>query len=148
MEKEVLKFVEEIFAKMGESPVVENSKKFGTFYINVKNLSDKGLYIGRDGSILKAFQFIVNVYAHKLDRNFPTITLDIDGYKAKQFERLKTIALDAALKAKRLREPVELRPMSSQARRIIHLTLKNYPDIWTHSIGKEPRRRVIVDIKK
>ena len=148
MEKEVLKFVEEIFSKMGESPVVENSKKFGTFYINVKNLSDKGLYIGRDGSILKAFQFIVNVYAHKLDRNFPTITLDIDGYKAKQFERLKTIALDAALKAKRLREPVELRPMSSQARRIIHLTLKNYPDIWTHSVGKEPRRRVIVDIKK
>jgi len=66
----------------------------------------------------------VNVYAHKLDRNFPTITLDIDGYKAKHFEKLKTIALDAALKAKRLREPVELRPMSSQARRIIHLTLK------------------------
>ncbi|MBP8613173.1 MAG: KH domain-containing protein [Candidatus Atribacteria bacterium] len=148
MEKEVLRFVEEIFVKMGESPVIENSKKFGTFYINVKNLSDKGLFIGRDGSILKAFQFIVNVYAHKLDRNFPTITLDIDGYKAKHFEKLKTIALDAALKAKRLREPVELRPMSSQARRIIHLTLKNYPDIWTHSVGKEPRRRVIVDIKK
>ena len=50
MEKEVLRFVEEIFVKMGESPVIENSKKFGTFYINVKNLSDKGLF---DGSAFK-----------------------------------------------------------------------------------------------
>ncbi|PMP81211.1 MAG: hypothetical protein C0175_05845 [Caldisericum exile] len=144
----VVDFVKNIFEKLGESPQIEAGKKFGGYYVNVRNLSDKGHYIGYDGTVLRAIQFIVNVYAHKVDKNFPTVILDIDGYKGKQYERLKTIAIEAALKAKRLREPVELRPMSAQARRIIHLTLKNYHDIWTHSVGKEPRRRVIVDIKK
>ena len=148
MEKEVINFIKTMFHSISENPFVESGKKFGGYYINLTNLSDKGLFIGKDGTVLRAIQFIINVYAHKLDKNFPTIILDIDGYKAKQYERLKTIAIEAALKAKRLREPVELKPMSAQARRIIHLTLKNYPDIWTHSVGKEPRRRVIVDIKK
>jgi len=148
MEKEVINFIKAIFNSISENPFIESGKKFGGYYINLTNLSDKGLFIGKDGTVLRAIQFIINVYAHKLDKNFPTIILDIDGYKAKQYERLKTIAIEAALKAKRLREPVELKPMSAQARRIIHLTLKNYPDIWTHSVGKEPRRRVIVDIKK
>ncbi|MEF3245275.1 MAG: hypothetical protein K6343_04755 [Caldisericaceae bacterium] len=148
MEKEIVDFIKDIFETIGETPTVEVKKKFGGLYLNLSNLSNKALYIGKEGSVLRSLQYVVNVYAHKIDRNLGTIILDIDGYKDKQFEHLKTMAIDAALKAKMLKGPVELKPMSAQARRIIHITLKNYPDIWTHSVGKEPRRRVIVDIKK
>lgn len=148
MEKEIVDFIKDIFETIGETPTVAVKKKFGGLYLNLSNLSNKALYIGKEGSVLRSLQYVVNVYAHKIDRNLGTIILDIDGYKDKQFEHLKTMAIDAALKAKMLKGPVELKPMSAQARRIIHITLKNYPDIWTHSVGKEPRRRVIVDIKK
>ena len=148
MEKELMEFLKAIFKTLYENPEIETGKKFGGYYINIKKLKDRDIFIGKNGTVLRAMQFILNVYAHKIDKDFPTVILDIDGYKERQYERLKTIAIEAALKAKRLREPVELRPMSAQARRIIHLTLKNYPDVWTHSVGKEPRRRVIVDIKK
>lgn len=148
MEKEIVDFIKDIFKTIGENPTVEVKKKFGALYINLGNLSNKALYIGKEGSVLRSLQYVVNVYAHKVDKDLGTIILDIDGYKDKQFEHLKTMAIDAALKAKMLKGPVELKPMSAQARRIIHITLKNYPDIWTHSVGKEPRRRVIVDIKK
>ncbi len=148
MEKEIVDFIKDIFKTIGENPTVEIKRKFGGLYVNLSNLSNKALYIGKEGSVLRSLQYVVNVYAHKVDKDLGAIILDIDGYKDKQFEHLKTMAIDAALKAKMLKGPVELKPMSAQARRIIHITLKNYPDIWTHSVGKEPRRRVIVDIRK
>lgn len=148
VEGKIKEFLIKIFSSVGETATISSGKRYGGYYINVEHLKDPGIFIGRSGNVLRSLQYILNVYAHKIDRSFPVIILDINGYKAKQYEILKTIALNAALKAKRLREPVELKPMSSAARRIIHMTLKNYPNIWTHSIGKEPRRRVVVDLKK
>jgi len=148
VESKINELLEKMFRDIGEDVKIEDSKRFGGYYINLINLSEPGLFIGKEGSVLRSIQYVVNIYAHRLDENFPTIILDVSGYKMKQYEMLKTVAINAALKAKRLREPVELKPMSASARRIIHLTLRNYPDIWTRSVGEEPRRRVIVDIKK
>jgi len=148
MEKEINDFLKAIFTKIGESPSIISNKKYGNYYINVKGVSSPGLFIGKDGTVLRSLQYILNIYAHRRNRSFPMIMLDIDGYKMKQVEMLKTIALNAALRAKRLKEPIDLKPMSASARKIIHMTLRNYPDIWTHSVGKEPRRYVVVDLKK
>ena len=148
VEEKVKEFLNTIFTSIGENTIINGGKRYGGYYINVEHISSPGIFIGRNGNVLRSIQYVLNVYAHKLDKNFPVVILDINGYKAKQFEILKTIALNAALRAKRLKEPVELKPMSASARRIVHMTLKNYPNIWTHSIGREPRRRVVVDLKK
>ena len=148
VESKIKEFLGNIFLYSNESATLKSARRYGGYYINVEHLESPGIFIGRDGTVLRSLQYILNVYAHKLDKGFPVIILDINGYKAKQYEILKTIALNAALKAKRLKEPVELKPMSASARRIVHMTLKNYPNIWTHSVGREPRRRVIVDLKK
>ncbi len=148
VESKVNELLEKMFQDIGEDVKIEDGKRFGGYYINLINLSEPALFIGKEGAVLRSIQYVVNIYAHRLDENFPTIILDVNGYKMKQYEMLKTVAINAALKAKRLREPVELRPMSASARRIIHLTLRNYPDIWTRSVGKEPLRRVVVDIKR
>ncbi len=148
VENKIKEFLSKVFLYANESTTLKSARRYGGYYINVEHLENPGIFIGRDGTVLRSLQYILNVYAHKLDRSFPVIILDINGYKAKQYEILKTIALNAALRAKRLKEPVELKPMSAAARRIVHMTLKNYPNIWTHSVGREPRRRVIVDLKK
>ncbi len=137
-----------IFTSVKESVIIKAGKRYGGYYMDVEHLSSPGIFIGHNGDVLRSMQYILNVYAHRLDEKFPVIILDIEGYKSRQYEILKTIALDAALRAKRMKEPVELKPMSAAARRIVHMSLKNYPNIWTHSIGKEPRRRVVVDLKK
>ncbi len=148
VEEKLRDLLRDIFSSLNENISFEDGRKFGGYYINMANLSEPEIYIGKEGTVLRSIQYLINIYAHKLDEEFPTIILDVNGYKMKQYEMLKTVAINAALRAKRLSEPVELKPMSASARRIIHMTLKNYPDIWTHSIGKEPRRRVVVDIKK
>ncbi|HZL82078.1 MAG TPA: R3H domain-containing nucleic acid-binding protein, partial [Candidatus Deferrimicrobium sp.] len=75
-------------------------------------------------------------------------TVDVDGYVMRQREMLKRMAIDAALRVKREKQSVMLQPMSAKARRIIHMTLKDYPGITTHSEGRDPQRRVIVELTR
>lgn len=147
-EREINNFLESFFKVAEENPSVVIEKKYGHYYVNIVGLSNSGLFIGKEGIVLRSLQYILNIYVHKEDRNFPMVMLDINGYKLRQIEMLKTIALNAALRAKRLKEPVSLKPMSASARKTIHMALYNYPNIWTHSAGEEPRRYVVVDLKK
>lgn len=59
-------------------------------------------------------------------------------------KKLKQIANKAAEKVLTSGNPVELHPMTSWERRIIHLTLENNPRVYTESRGKENKRRVVV----
>ncbi len=147
-EQEINNFLESFFKVAEENPSVVIEKKYGNYYVNIEGLSNPGLFIGKEGIVLRSLQYILNIYIHKEDGNFPMVMLDINGYKLRQIEMLKTIALNAALRAKRLKEPVSLKPMSASARKTIHMALHNYPNIWTHSAGEEPRRYVVVDLKK
>ena len=55
-----------------------------------------------------------------------------------------TTADRAAEEALRTREPVDLEPMSSVERKIVHLYLQDRPGIETASEGADPNRYVIV----
>lgn len=37
--------------------------------------------------------------------------------------------------------------MNPYERRIIHAALQNHPDVTTYSIGEEPFRKVVIDLK-
>ena len=51
----------------------------------------------------------------------------------------------SAEEAKTTGEPVELEPMSSIERRIVHLRLQDEPGVSTRSEGEEPYRYVVVE---
>jgi spoIIIJ-associated protein len=58
--------------------------------------------------------------------------------------KLEEMAVRAAERAARQRRPVQLRPMTSFERRIIHMALRNDKRVFTESEGEEPRRMVVV----
>ena len=39
---------------------------------------------------------------------------------------------------------VELDPMTSAERKVVHLFLKDHPNVVTESTGRDPQRRVVV----
>ncbi len=101
-------------------------------------LTDKG------GVPLNALQYLVNkIVARRLGVG-PKIELDVEGFRARQEERLREMAKRLAEKAKKTGRPVELRPMPSHERRLIHLTLKDYPGVETKSKGQGEARRVVI----
>ena len=43
---------------------------------------------------------------------------------------------------------ITLEPMSAFERKVIHTKLQEYENIDTHSVGEEPNRKVVIEIKK
>lgn len=148
-EQLVTEFLVDFFKALDENPEIQLAYTDGDPYINITGLTGNGTFLTRNQMCLSALQHIINVVAHKDREGAPGIvTVDVDGYVMRQREMLKRMAIDAALRVKREKQSVILQPMSAKARRIIHVTLKDYPAITTHSEGREPQRRVIVELKK
>ena len=107
-----------------------------------------GFLIGYRGETLYAFQSILSSIASKgLDLRIRLI-LDIEGYKAKREKTLEDLAQKIARTVVKTRREVTLEPMQAYERKIIHSALQNSTKVTTRSIGEEPRRRVVISLKK
>jgi spoIIIJ-associated protein len=109
---------------------------------------DLGLLIGRHGQTIDAIQYLANAVAYRRygdDRK--DVVVDAAGYRERRRETLEALALRSAQRAISTGEPVELEPMSSIERRIIHLRLQDEPGVTTSSEGDEPYRYVVVEVE-
>ena len=57
-------------------------------------------------------------------------------------------ALDAAKEVKRWGDPIKLPEMNAHDRRIVHLALKDDPEVVTESEGDGVMRQVVISLKK
>ena len=107
---------------------------------------DLGLLIGRHGQTIDAIQYLANVIAwrtHGNDRK--DVVVDAAGYRVRRRATLESLAQRSAERAKTTGEPVELEPMTSVERRIVHVCLKEVAGVSTRSQGDEPYRYVVVE---
>lgn len=107
-----------------------------------------GVLIGRRGDNLAALQFMVNLILSKNRRQWPRVVLDVENYRARREESLRTLADRIAYRVNRNGRPFTLEAMPASDRRIIHLALRDRGDIETYSIGEGPARRVVVAPKR
>ena len=107
---------------------------------------DLGLVIGRHGQTIDAIQYLTNAIAYRSygdDRK--DVVVDAAGYRERRRETLEALAVRSADRAKSTGGSVELEPMSSVERRIVHLRLQDEPGVSTRSEGEEPYRYVVVE---
>ena len=76
------------------------------------------------------------------------VILDIEGYKAKREKALEDLAEKLANTVIKTKKPVTLEPMQAYERKIIHTKLQNSDKVETRSIGEEPRRKVVIELKR
>lgn len=105
---------------------------------------DLAVLIGRHGRTLDALQAIVSALMANTLRFYYPVVVDIEGYKSRRREKLESLALAAASRAKHQRGQVRLAPMNAYERRLVHLALVGDAEISTHSEGEDPHRRVVV----
>lgn len=103
-----------------------------------------GLLIGRRGQTIDAVQLICYQAAFRGRQDRKRVTVDAAGYRRRQGESLRRRAEMAAEDAARHKEAVELDPMSSTERRVVHEHLRDRPEVETYSEGDEPNRYVVV----
>ncbi len=106
---------------------------------------DLGVLIGRHGQMIDALQYLANAIAHRaVGEERRRIVIDAAGYRARRASTLESLARRGAEQASATGHRVELEPMSSVERRIVHEALKDDPEVETESEGTEPNRYVVV----
>lgn len=142
-EQKVEEIIKQILMLMGVKATVEKTEEGFQELFSIYG-EDLGYLIGKRGQTLEAMQFIVNLIANKGLVEKTKIVLDIEGYRLRRERNLRSLAQRAAQTARKDRKPFVMEPMLPSERRIIHLALKNNPDVETYSEGQEPLRKVIV----
>ena len=122
---------------------VEELDVDGQLMLDVKT-DDPGRLIGRQGATLGDLQYLLNRIVHRGDETTPRIVLDVGGYRRQAREQLIKRAKEGAEKVRRWGDVIELEPMNAYDRRIVHQSLKDDPDIETHSVEVEGSEKKVI----
>lgn len=106
--------------------------------------AETGLFIGQKGETIDAFQYLLNVAIYRDIPYLKRIIVDSEGYRQRRVEAVQGIAHRMARKAIRENRVVELPPMNTSERRIVHLFLRDNDQVSTTSQGSGEGRRVTV----
>ncbi|MEH7347601.1 RNA-binding cell elongation regulator Jag/EloR [Gottfriedia acidiceleris] len=118
-----------------------------TFLFTVKG--DKvALIIGKRGNTLNALQFLVQTFVNRHSKQLIHVVVDAENYRLKRKESLEILAKKTAQTVLKTRKAVSLEPMPSFERKIIHHILTDMPNISTKSVGQDPHRQLVIDLKK
>ena len=109
---------------------------------------DLSVLIGRRAETLNALQYILALIVSKEAGHWVQVIVDVEGYRARRERQLRQLARRMAEQALRTGKRQILEPMSAAERRIVHLELRNHPDVESESIGEEPNRKVTIVLKK
>lgn len=110
--------------------------------------NDLSVLIGRRSETLAAFQYIASLIVGKEEQQFIQLTVDVEGYRDRREKQLIQMAKRMADQVSKTGRRQTLEPMPSGERRIIHIALRDHPDVKTESTGEEPYRKVMILPKK
>lgn len=102
--------------------------------------------IGRNGEVVDALQQLTRLAVQQKTGERSHLIVDVDGYLKRKRQRLHDIALDAVDEVRETGEPVDLKPMNSFERKIVHDVVRE-EGMKSRSHGEEPRRCVTVYLK-
>lgn len=139
-------FLTELIARLGIKAQVEvhPSSEEGQPVVLELIGEELGILIGRRGRTIEALQLLTHTVANRGAAKPVRFQLDAGGYRERRREQLVAITERAVAKARTTKQSVELAPMPSHERKIVHLAAQSHPDITTYSIGTEPERRVVI----
>ncbi|SEF98146.1 spoIIIJ-associated protein [Caloramator fervidus] len=141
-------FLRDVLDKMGLKCEIQIKDEDDILKINLVG-PKMSVLIGHKGETLDALQYLLSLVINKDNEvnEFKKVLLDTQNYRKKREEALIKLANRLAYKVKRYNKSITLEPMNPYERRIIHSALQNHPDVITYSIGEEPFRRVVIDLK-
>ncbi len=153
-EKNAAEFIKTIVGDMGIS--AEVGTKYGDNGALIIEISgkDAGVLIGHHGETLDALQYLAGLAANRREvgengekqekGEYVKVSLDIEGYREKREETLRTLARRQAERVLKYKRSVMLEPMNPYERRIIHSEIQGIEGVSTNSIGSDNNRKIVI----
>ncbi len=109
---------------------------------------DALLMTGEGGARLLALDHLIKrIVEHRFGADTPSFFIDIQDFQKKRIDDLRGRAHMLAERARYFKSTVEMDPMSSYERMIIHAEFADSSDIETTSSGVGPSRHIVLKYK-
>ena len=142
VESRAASYLKEVVRLMGvESDIVS---EIAGDEINMKLTAESETLIGYRGEGIEALEHLATVTANADGERVVHINLDCGSYRAQRDEALAAMANSRADKAVATGRRVDLEPMSSAGRKVVHAALAARDDVITRSEGREPDRHIVI----
>jgi spoIIIJ-associated protein len=105
---------------------------------------DLSILIGRRGETLTALQYITRLIVGKELKRPVAVLIDIEGYRARREQQIRRLAQQMGKQAVETSQTMSLEPMPAYERRVVHIELRENPDVDTASVGERDQRKVTI----
>lgn len=110
--------------------------------------SDSAALIGPDGDHLRALNSIARrLVEQKHGAEAASFLIDVNGHHEAQLETVRKNALLLAQRARLFKHDVEMPPLSSYERLVVHELFADDPEIKTESAGEGKFRHIVLKYK-
>jgi spoIIIJ-associated protein len=104
--------------------------------------------IGRDGETLEAIQFLLNRLLQAKDKDAEKVIVDCEHYRSMREDRIVQRVRELADRVRITGRSLQLEPMNSYERRLVHNAFKDDPDVATWSPSDSARIKQITLLKR
>ena len=102
--------------------------------------------VGKNGEVVDALQQLSRLAVQQKTGERSHLIVDVDRFLKHKRQHLRDIALDAIDEVRETGEPVDLKPMNSFERKVVH-DLVREEGLRSRSHGEEPNRHVTIYLK-
>jgi spoIIIJ-associated protein len=135
--------LERMIALSGLALTIRESLREGSTEISLDGADRKRL-TARDGELLEALEFVLNRMGRRQWPDDPPVHLVCDGFQSSRDGELIEMIREVAARVARSGAPERLQPMNAYERRIVHVTVREFPGLTTVSEGDGFLKRVRV----
>ena len=104
--------------------------------------------IGRNGETLEAIQFLLNRLLQAKDKNAEKVIVDCEHYRSMREDRIVQRVRELAERVRITGRSLQLEPMNSYERRLVHNAFKDDPEVATWSPSDSARIKQITLLKR
>ena len=146
--QELTNFVSELLTALGASFESINTTTGHRTVVAVKTAEPERL-IGPHGEHLRALTLVARrIVEQKHGVETASFLIDINGYQEAQLEDVRQQARMLAQRARLFKHEVEMPPMSSYERLVVHELFADDPEIKTESAGDGKFRHIVLKYSK
>ena len=106
--------------------------------------ADADLLLEKNAALLEAFEHVALKAVRWEEDHYWKIAFDCQDWRQTRIEELRLMAQVAAERVMETGEAFALSPMNPRERRILHLALRDHPQVRTHSEGVGHDRKVVI----
>ena len=143
--EETEQYLKDIAVGMGIDDLCISHELEGKYVTFQLESAKAAMLIGKRGQTLNALQQLSQLIVNKTADQFKVVRVDVGDYRDRREQSLEQLAERMADKAVRTGRKVQLEPMPSYERKVIHNALSNRLDIETYSEGSDPHRYLVIE---